>query len=436
MNNNLDQFRGEGTGTGRPAPGRGGLSGWSQKAFASFKNPVYRLYYLSMVGHWSSMNMQMLARNLLVFRISGSGAILGVLALANAIPMILLTLPGGALADRVQKKTVIQVCQVASIIVSLGTTLALVFDYLSPENPDSWWVLVVSGVLQGGIMGFMMPARSAIISEIVGPEHLMNAISLNNLGMNVFRILSPALAGFLVDVIDFWAVYAIMTAMIVMSWICILFVPPTSAKTSSVGGGSLTDVVEGWRYLRGQKTIMLVLLFTVVATILGAPYSQLLPMFTEDPDILNVSATSMGVLIMVSGIGAMIGSLILASLSNKKRGLIMLFAGLIMAVALVGFSFSKWWYLSLALIVFIGLGSSGQMALGNSLIQYYSDAAYRGRVMSFFMLGFGFSSLGAFFAGILAEGVGVQWAVGSLAILLVIVCVLAFPMIPRIRRLD
>ncbi len=435
MNNNLDQFRDIGADAGQPGKRPGGLSGWSHKAFASFSNPVYRLYYLSMVGHWSSMNMQMLTRNLLVFRISSSGAILGVLALANAIPMILLTLPGGVVADRIQKKTVIQICQVFSIIVSLLTTLALVFHYLSPDKPNSWWVLVVSGVLQGAVMGFMMPARAAIVSEIVGPDHLMNAISLNNLGMNVFRIISPALAGFLVDVIDFWAVYAIMTAMIVLSWLAILFVPPTRVKTVE-GGSSLSDVVEGWRYLRSQKTIMLVLAFTVVATVLGAPYSQLLPMFTEDPDILGVSATDMGVLIMVSGIGAMIGSLILASLSNRKRGLIMLFAALMMSVALVGFSFNKMWYLSLLLMVPIGMGSSGQMALGNSLVQFYSDAAYRGRVMSFFMLGFGFSSLGAFFAGILAQGVGVQWSVGSLSILLVAVCVFALAAMPRIRKLD
>jgi MFS family permease len=435
MNNNLDQFRDISADAGQPGRRPGGLSGWSRKAFASFGNPVYRLYYFSMVGHWSSMNMQMLTRNLLVYRISTSGAILGVLALANAIPMILLTLPGGVLADRLQKKTVIQACQVASIIVTLLTTLALVFHYLSPEKPDSWWVLVVSAILQGAIQGFMMPARAAIVSEIVGPDHLMNAISLNNLGMNVFRILSPALAGFLIDAIDFWAVYAIMTAMIVMSWVCILFVPPTRVKTIE-GGNSLNDVVEGWRYIRGQKTLMLVLIFTVVATIFGAPYSQLLPMFTEDVNILHVSATDMGLLIMVSGMGAMIGSLILASLSNRKRGLIMIFAALMMSVALVGFSFSKMWYLSLFLMIPIGMGSSGQMALGNSLVQYYSDAAYRGRVMSFFMLGFGFSSLGAFFSGILAEGVGVQWSVGSLAILLVIITVLSLAFVPRIRKLD
>ena len=107
------------------------------------------------------------------------------------------------MADRFQKKTIIQVCQIISIIVSVATTVPLFTGYLSPEHPESWWVLVVSGALQGAVMGLMMPSRSAIISEIVGPKTLMNAISLNNLGMNVFRVASPALAGFLVDTVGF-----------------------------------------------------------------------------------------------------------------------------------------------------------------------------------------------------------------------------------------
>jgi MFS family permease len=313
----LNEYRQDGSGTGTPEYSGGFISSYIRKTFASFNNRVYRLYYLSMVGHWSSMNIQMMARNLLVYRINHSPAILGVLALANAIPMILVTLPGGVIADRIQKKTVIQVGQAVSIIISIATTIALIIGYLSPEHPESWWVLVVSGALQGAVMGIIMPSRSAIISEIVGPEHLMNAISLNNLGMNIFRILSPALAGFLVDMFDFWVVYAIMTAMIIMSFVCILFVPHTSNPTAE-GGNSLDDIVEGWRYIRGEKTILIVLIFTAVATILGAPYGQLLPIFTED--ILKISATGMGVLMMVSGIGAMIGSFILASLPNRGRG--------------------------------------------------------------------------------------------------------------------
>ncbi len=433
MNDKLDPFRSNDNGEGRPRHGGGVISFSLSKTFVSFKNPVYRLYYFSMVGHWSSMNMQMLARNLLVYRINPSGAILGVLALANAIPMIIFTLPGGVLADRFQKKQIIQVCQIISILVSIATTIVLVIGYLSPEHPESWWVLVVSGALQGAVMGFMLPARSAIISEIVEPEHLMNAISLNNLGMNVFRVISPALAGFLVDVFDFWVVYAIMTVMIIMSWVFILFVPPTSHKNVE-GGSSLTDVVEGWRYIRSEKTILIVLIFTVLVIILSSPYSQLLPMFTED--ILKVSATDMGILIAVSGVGAIIGSLILASLMNRKRGMILLIAGIVLGVALVGFSFSSWWYMSLALIVFIGMGSTIEMALGNSLVQYYTDAVHRGRVMSFLMLGFGLGSLGSFFAGILAEGIGAPLSVGSMAIVLIILTLVLMVASKRMRKLD
>jgi MFS family permease len=430
---NLNRHLRDSSGTGTPAGGGNFASSYLRKTFVSFKNPVYRLYYLSMVGHWSSMNMQMMARNLLVYRISDSPAILGVLALANAIPMIIVTLPGGVIADRIQKKRVIQLGQATSALISLAVTITLFLGYLGPEHPESWWVLVVSGALQGAVLGIIMPSRSAIISEIVGPEHLMNAISLNNLGMNVFRILSPALAGFLVDVFDFWVVYAIMTVMIVMSFVSILFVPHTSSPAAQ-GRNSLEDVLEGWRYIRGEKTILIVLIFTAIATILGAPYTQLLPIFTED--ILKISATGLGVLMMVSGIGAMIGSFILAALPNRGRGKIMLAYGLVMAVALTGFSFSKHLSLSLILSIFIGLGSSGQMALGNSLVQYYSDATYRGRVMSFFMLGFGFSSLGAFFAGILAEGIGAPWSVGSLAIVLLIFTLAVTFVTPRIRKLD
>ena len=430
---NLDRYRREGTGTGVPEYSGGLISSYVRKTFVSFKNPVYRLYYLSMVGHWSSMNMQMMARNLLVYRITDSPAILGVLALANAIPMIIVTLPGGVIADRFQKKNVIQMGQLASAIISLVITITLFTGYLGPGHPESWWVLVVSAILQGAVMGIIMPSRSAIISEIVGPEHLMNAISLNNLGMNIFRILSPALAGFLVDAFDFWVVYAFMTAMIVMSYVCLLFVPPTS-KPTEVGGNSLGDIVEGWRYIRGERTIFIVLIFTAIATILGAPYVQLLPIFTED--ILKISATGLGVLMMISGIGAMIGSFILASLPNRGRGKIMLAYGLFMAVALAGFSFSNKLYISLILSIFIGMGSSGQMALDNSLIQYYTEASYRGRVMSFFMLGFGFSSLGAFFAGILAEGIGAPLSVGSLAIVLLLVTLAVATVTPRVRKLD
>jgi MFS family permease len=431
LKDKLDQYRSDGAEIGKT---RKGNAPYFKKTFIAFENPAYRFYYVAMAGHWSSMSMQAVVRSLLIYRITGSGAILGLNSLANAIPMLLLALPGGVIADRMQKKTVVQLSQVGAGMITLWVTIMLLTGYLGPAHPGSWWVLVASAALQGLVMGIQMPSRQAIISDIVGDEHLMNAISLNNLGMNVFRLLSPALAGFLIDAFDFYIVYAVMTAMYVVAVICMAFVPKTTGPQRVQGSSSLSDIMEAWRYVRREKAIFLVLIFSVLATVLGMPYAQLLPMFTEG--ILKVSATYLGILISVSGAGAILGSLFIANLANRKRGILMLIFALIMSAALLGFAFSHWWYLSLFVIMFIGAGNTGQMALGNSLIQYYADASYRGRVLSFYMMGFGFGSLGAFFAGILAEGIGVQWAVGGMAVILLVITFIVLIMSPRLRKLD
>jgi MFS family permease len=348
--------------------------------------------------------------------------------------MLLVSIPGGVIADRLQKKTVVQLSQVAAGLITLWVTVMLLNGYLSPEHPNSWWVLVASAALQGFNMGIQMPSRQAIISELVSEKHLMNAISLNNLGMNVFRLLSPALAGFLIDAFGFYIVYAVMTGMYVIAVISMAFVPKTTGPKRVEGSSSLAEVADAWKYIRKEKAILLVMIFAVFATVLGMPYAQLLPMFTEG--ILHVSATYLGILISVSGAGAIVGSLIIANMTNRKRGLFMMLATLIMSVALLGFTFSRYWYLSLFLIMFVGAGNTGQMAIGNSLVQYYSDANYRGRVLSFYYLGFGFGSLGAFFAGILAEAMGVQWAVGGMAAILLVITLMMLTMSSKLRKLD
>ena len=160
----------------------------------------------------------------------------------------------------------------------------------------------------------------------------------------------------------------------------------------------------------------------------------LMPIFTDD--ILGVGASGLGLLISISGVGAISGSLALASLPNKRRGIMLLVSGLILGAALVGFSFSSSWYLTMVLIVFVGLGQAGRMALGNTLIQYYVDDEYRGRVMSVYMMEFGLTSFGSFAAGMMAEAMGAQWALGGFAMVLALVSLLALAFLPRLRRLD
>ena len=144
----------------------------------------------------------------------------------------------------------------------------------------------------------------------------------------------------------------------------------------------------------------------------------------------------MGVLMSVSGIGAMAGSLTLASLPNRKRGLLLLLSALLLGLTIMVFSFSASWYLSLALMVFIGLGQSGRTTLSNTLLQYYVEDEYRGRVMSVHIMEYGLVGFGAFASGLIAAVIGIQWAIGGLAMLLALLSVLAIAFVPRLRHLD
>ena len=411
---------------------RWGISRY-KKTFSSLGNPVFRLYYAGILGQRASMNMEQLVRSLLIYRLTGSAALLGVLALTSALPMLFSGFFGGAIADRFQKKYVLIAGMLASAVVSLATALALTTGYMSPENTGSWWILIVASGVQGSVMGLMIPSRQSIVREIVSGEQLMNAVALDILGMNTFRFLAPAISGFLTDAFDFEAVYFVMTGLYLMSTIVISFMPLTR-KSIVQSSGTLSAIREGFKYIRHEKTLLLILVFTLFVVILSMPYMFLLPIFADD--ILKVGASGMGVLLSISGVGAIFGSLFLASMQNKKRGLMLLSSGVILGVALVAFSFSVWWPISLTLMAVIGLGQAFRMTLASTLLQYYVEDAYRGRVMSIYVMEHGLSSLGTFFAGILAEGIGVEWTIGGFAMFLIVLSISALIFIPRVRKLD
>ena len=429
-------------GMGMGGGGGGGISMGTLRnlrTLSSFKNPVFRLYYYASLGQMAAMNIQMMARSLLIYEITGSGTMLGVMALANAVPMLFFSLFGGVIADRVQKKYVLVVGQAFSGLVSLGIALALVFGVLSEGNAGSWWILVAASLFQGTIMGLMMPARQAMIADIVGEEQLMNAVALNTFGMNLNRLMMPALAGFFIDGFGYESVYFGMTGMYLLAVAFISLMPKTGTVTLQ-GRGAMRDVVDGLKYVRHEKTILMILVVTFLTVLFSMAYMMLLPAFTED--ILDVGARGMGILISVSGIGAMAGSIFLASLPNKRRGLMFIVGSLILGLALVGFSFSSYWFpsyawpLALGFIVFVGVGQTARMTLGNTLLQYYVQDEYRGRVMSLYMMEFGLTSFGVFLAGVMTDIVGVRWSVGGLAIMLVILSIYLLVFVPRLRKLD
>ena len=244
----------------------------------------------------------MMTRSLLVYRLTGSGTMIGALALAQAVPQLLIGFIGGAIADRVQKRSIIIVSQMFTGVISFLVAISLMTGYLSADNPGSWWVLFLTAIGQGTMMGLMMPARIAIIPEIVGEERVMNGLSLTMMGQTIFQLAGPAMAGFFIERWDFTSVYFFMTGMFALSTIIAFFLPRTSRPAQKEGSNTFREVTEGFRYVRRETIFTLIVLFGVCHMVSGMPYQQLLAIFTED--ILKVGASGLGILMTVSGVGA------------------------------------------------------------------------------------------------------------------------------------
>ena len=433
---------------------------WAGRTFESFRVPSYRLYWGGMMGQMGAMNMQMVARSWLVYELTDQYVMLGLVMLANAVPMLLLSLFGGVMADRIQKKTILVYGQLAFALVSLATAVAIIVGIVSLEKQTGVAFLLVASAVQGVVQGLMMPSRQAIIPELVGSRRLMNAVALNAAGMNINRLFAPGVAGLLIAVLGIQTVYITMTALYVVGVVLVGLLPATG--TISLGGrGAWGDLMEGLHYLRGKPLVMALLLLTMFSVMLSMPIMPLMPAFAKDiqvvvageylwlvdipvigrfltgvPDLLTESSFRLGLLMSISGIGSLIGALVVASMTNRNRGIVFLWSILLLGVGLVVYTFTTSFGTAMIVIVGVGVMQSARMALSNTLVQDNVDNEHRGRVMSFFMMEFGLSNFAVFGVAILAGFLGVQWAVGGVALLMIPLAGYFFIFVPSIRRLQ
>lgn len=403
------------------------------RMFSSLKNPSYRLYFFGTLANFGAMSMNMVTNPLLIYRLTNSPALLGTMSLVGAIPMLAISAFGGAFADRLQKKKILIAGFICSAIVTFIIGLSLATGRLSQEKPDSWTILLVASFFQGIIMGLMMPALQAIIPEIVSREQLMNAIAMNMMGMNALNLVAPIAAGFMIDSFDFESVYYTMTGLYLVGAIIIWFMP-ASGKIISGASNIFSDIQKGFQYIRKDFLVLSILAFTLGVVVLSMPYQQLMPIFTDN--ILKVGARGLGTLMGMAGAGALVGSILLAALPNKKRGLILLGGGAITGAGLVVFSFSPYMGLSLVVIFLVGLGQAFRQTIGSALVQAYTQDVYMGRVMALMNMQMGIMSVCTFFAGLLAEIVKVQWVLGSLAIMLTVLSLVYLIFASGIRKIE
>lgn len=432
-------------------PREGGLG--SLRTFDALQDHSFRWFSVSMLSQFSSMHMQMVVNPWLVYELTGSYAALGTVALVSSVPGIVLGFVGGVVADRAPKKAVVQTGQAISALGTFVIALLISFGMLA------YWHLLALAALQGAVFAIVGPARQAFIPEIVGPARLTNAIALNMAGLNVTRMGVPALGGILIALIGADGVFYVMAALIFIAMITLMPVQKhvmsdddyamlreqeetgfggmawaehrTNAKTL---GGGFRDIADGIRYIRQDSVVFMLLTVNFFIVLMSMPYMQMMAGFVKQ--VLDSGPEGLGILWSVTGVGSLVGSLVIASMPNRARGKVFLWSALVLGVALMAFAASTSFWLTTVIMLAVGVGSAGRMSLGNILTMSYTHPAYQGRVMSVFMMEFSLVSFGTFLVGMMASVVGIQWAIGVTAFLLVVVAAIGLLWVPKVRDLP
>ncbi len=390
-------------GAGAPPADAGNSVGFMWRAFR-YRN--YRLFFggqvVSLVGSWITLT----ATSWLVYRLTNSALLLGVVGFASQFPTFLLTPFAGIYVDRWNRHRLLVGTQVASMLISFVLAALTLSSTIS-----IFWLIVVS-VCSGIVNAFDMAGRQAFVVLLIEDKRdLGNAIALNSSVFNAARLIGPSVAGaiialtsegwcYFIDGVSYLAVIAALLAM---------RVPQARLVPASAQVSPLQQFREGWTYAYGSRTIRSVISVIALVCLVGVPYTVLMPVFAAE--ILGGGAHTLGFLMTATGGGALLGALWLASRRNiagLTRNIAV--AGSVFSVGLMAFALSRAMWLSVPLLVVSGFGFIVMVASSNTLLQTIVEDSKRGRVLSFFLMAyFGTTPFGSLAAGAVSERIGAPY---------------------------
>jgi MFS family permease len=366
----------------------------------ALRNRNYRLFFAgqltSLVGTW----MQTVAQSWLVYRLTGSATLLGIVGFAAQFPVLILAPIGGAVADTYPRRRTMLAIQTSAML------LAFPLAALTLLNRIQVWHIVVLAVLLGFVNAFDIPVRQSFIAEMVDREDLINAIALNSSMTNGARVIGPAIAGILVSLAGEGWCFLINGLSYLAVIIGLLFITAGKQAPHEQRVSHVQTIMEGFRFVLNTQPIRTLLALLGVVSFMGMPYSVLMPIFADH--ILNGGARGLGILMGFSGLGALMGAITLAGRQGVRGlGTWVMFASGGFGVSLILFSISRLFWLSALLLLPVGFGMMVQLASSNTLIQSMVPDRLRGRVMAVYSMMFmGMAPFGALFAGVLANRLG------------------------------
>jgi MFS family permease len=360
----------------------------------------YRLFFggqgISLIGTW----MQRIAMSWLVYRLTKSAFLLGVVGFTGQIPIFVLTPFAGVLADRMNRHRILVVTQ------TLAMAQALILAILVLTDSIAIWHIISLSIFLGFVDAFDMPVRQSFMVEIVETKDLGNAIALNSSIVNSARLLGPSIAGILIAAIGEGMCFLLNSMSYIAVIISLLAMKITLRRKQTQNTHVLQGLKEGFSYAFCFTPIRSVLLLLALVSLVGMPYMVLMPIFAKD--ILHGGPHTLGFLMGGSGVGALVGSIYLASRKSVLGlGKWIPLAASIFGIGLIAFSLSRILWFSLSLMLLTGFGMMVQMASSNTVLQTIVDEDKRGRVMSFYAMAIrGMAPFGSLLAGSLASKIG------------------------------
>lgn len=375
-----------------------------QQTFRALANKNYRFFFIgqsiSLIGTW----MQQVAMSWLVYRLTGSALWLGLIGFLGQAPAFFLTPFAGVLADRYQRHRILITTQILALLQAI-----LLFWLVVTNTVELWHVIVLSAFF-GLINSFDIPARHAFTIEMIDKkEDLSNAIALNSSMVNFARLIGPSAAGILIASFG-ESLCFLVNALSYVAVIVALFVMNIKGQTAVSGRISVVDhLKEGFSYAFGFAPIRYILFLLGLVSLMGVPYQVLMPVFAKD--IFQGGPQTLGFLMSMAGIGALMGAIYLAGRKTVLGlGKIIGISAIVFGVGLVLFARSTNLWVSFTIVCVAGFAMMVQMAASNTVLQTVVEEDKRGRVMSFYTMAFmGTTPFGALFAGSLAQKIGAPY---------------------------
>ncbi len=369
------------------------------------KHRNFRIFWFGQTGSLVGTWMQSVALGWLTLELTNSALMVGVESAAGSIPVLLLTLYAGVLADRRDKLRLVRVTQAVLLVEA---TLLWWFDW---SGHISITVLIVIALFGGTASAFDIPTRQALMVELVGRDDVVDAIALNSSGFNLARIIGPSIAALTIDRLGLawcFALNAFSYLLVLLS----LFQIELPRRVITPSAVSPTEgLKEGLRYMRSSREVSLLMSMVAVYSIFGIPYLVLMPVIARDT--LHGGARAYGLLLAAVGLGAVLGAFALAMVGRRvRRGRVLAGAAFSFSTLLIAFSFSRNFWLSAALLLAIGFTMILNNALANGLLQTITPDGFRGRVMSAYAFVFvGMGPVGSLLSGSIASAIGAPAAI-------------------------